>query len=80
MGLKVSLSTSSCWRTGSQDHMLEEDDLPALKNVVRELRNLKKQTDMLTTIEYYLDRIPQSFEHSRCWYSCRGAAREALAH
>ncbi len=62
MGVKISLSTYNGWRVNNQQHMIDQDHLPALEGVIMEMRNLKRQTDTLTTSEYYLDRIPEFFQ------------------
>ena len=62
MGIKVSLSTYNCWRVNNESHMIEKDELQALKSVIKEIKNLSKQLGNLTTSEYYLDNIPEFFE------------------
>jgi MoaA/NifB/PqqE/SkfB family radical SAM enzyme len=62
MGVKVSLSTYNCWRIYNENHMIQKAELPALKGMIKELKHLKNQSAMVTTSEYYLDKIPEFFE------------------
>jgi len=62
MGIKVSLSTYNCWKIRNEDYMLSKGELLELDGVIKDLRDLKKQPDMLTTSVYYLDKIPEFFE------------------
>lgn len=62
VGAKVSLSTYNGWRIGNDNHMIDKDQLPALKEVISELKVLRKELGNITTGDYYLDRIPVFFE------------------
>jgi MoaA/NifB/PqqE/SkfB family radical SAM enzyme len=63
LGAKVSLSTYNCWRTNNEVHMIGEDELPALKKIIDEVKEVKRNRHVLTTSDYYLDRIPEFFRH-----------------
>jgi MoaA/NifB/PqqE/SkfB family radical SAM enzyme len=63
LGVKVSLSTYNCWRIDNDDHMLGEEDLPALRKVLATVKAFKKRRNTLTTGEFYLDRIPEFFQN-----------------
>ena len=41
MGIKVSVSAYNCWRTNNRLHMIEKRELPALTDVIEELKQLK---------------------------------------
>lgn len=62
MGIKVSLSTYNCWKIRNEDHMVPKGELLELNGVIKTLSDLKKQQEVLTTSEYYLDKIPEFFE------------------
>jgi MoaA/NifB/PqqE/SkfB family radical SAM enzyme len=62
MGIKVSLSTYNCWKIKNEDPMVPKGELLALQGVITELKHLKKRPGILTTSEYYLDKIPDFFE------------------
>ncbi len=62
MGIKVSLSTYNSWKIKNEEPMVLKSELWALEGVIKELNDLKKQTGVLTTSEYYLNRIPEFFE------------------
>jgi MoaA/NifB/PqqE/SkfB family radical SAM enzyme len=63
LGVKVSLSTYNCWRTGNARHMLGAEDLPALREVLAQVKAFKQSRNILTSGEFYLDRIPEFFHH-----------------
>jgi MoaA/NifB/PqqE/SkfB family radical SAM enzyme len=63
MGIKVSLSTYNCWKIENEDPMVPKGELLALQRVITELKHLKKQPGILTTSEYYLDKILDFFEN-----------------
>lgn len=65
LGVKVSLSTYNCWRTGNDRHMLGPEDLPALGEVLARVKAFKKRKNTLTTGEFYLERIPGFFQNRR---------------
>ncbi len=62
IGIKVSLSTYNCWRTNNEDHMIKKDELAGLEHLIIQVKNLRKQQHILTSSDYYLDRIPEFFE------------------
>jgi len=62
MGIKVSLSTYNCWKIKNEDPMVPKGELLALDGIIKECKELKKRSDVLTTSEYYLDKIPEFFE------------------
>jgi MoaA/NifB/PqqE/SkfB family radical SAM enzyme len=62
MGIKVSISTYNCWRTNNGIHMIEEDELRVLANVIEELKELKRTLGNPTSSHLYLERIPDFFE------------------
>jgi MoaA/NifB/PqqE/SkfB family radical SAM enzyme len=61
MGVKVSLSTYNHWRVHNDAHAIQRDELPALEEVIEELKHLKTLLGNVTTSEYYMDRIPEFF-------------------
>ncbi len=63
MGVKVSLSTYNCWRINNEGHMLANEDLPALREVLTTVKVLKGVLHNLASGEYYLDRIPVFFQN-----------------
>lgn len=65
LGVKVSLSTYNGWRIDNSEHMIEKGDLPALREVLAQVKAFKKRRNTLTTGEFYLDRIPDFFQHRR---------------
>lgn len=65
MGVKVSVSTYNCWRTDNGCHMIEEDELHALAEVIDELKALKGSLGNLTSSVSYLEKIPEFFEKKR---------------
>jgi len=62
MGINVSLSTYNCWRTNNRTHMIEQDELRSLENVIEELKDLRRTLGNLTSSPSYLERIPEFFE------------------
>ncbi len=62
MGVKVSLSTYNCWRIQDEDPMVEKEELPALKDVIEEIKEIRGTSGNVTTSAYYLDRVPEFFE------------------
>jgi MoaA/NifB/PqqE/SkfB family radical SAM enzyme len=62
MGIKVSLSTYNCWKIKNEDHMVPKGELGELEGLIKAFRDLKKRSDVLTTSEYYLMKIPEFFE------------------
>lgn len=63
LGVKVSLSTYNCWRTRNFRHMLEEGELPALREVLAWAKTFKRQRNTLTSGDFYLDRVPEFFQN-----------------
>ncbi len=63
LGVKVSLSTYNCWRTHNHKHMLGEEDLPSLREMLAYTKAFKKRRNTLTTGDFYLDRIPEFFQN-----------------
>ncbi len=63
LGAKMSLSTYNSWRTDNDSHMLGEEDLPGLEQVLAEVKALNRRLNTLTTGEFYLDRIPEFFRN-----------------
>jgi MoaA/NifB/PqqE/SkfB family radical SAM enzyme len=63
LGVKVSLSAYNCWRINNDRHMLAEEDLPALRQVLSTVKVLKQRLGNLATGDYYLDRIPEFFQN-----------------
>jgi len=63
MGIKVSVSTYNGWRTNNFSHLIEKDELPVLKRVIEELKELKRTRGNLTTDYSYLEQIPGFFEN-----------------
>ena len=61
--IKVSLSTYNGWRINNNSHMLGFEDLPALRQVLNSVKALKQRRNNMTSGEYYLDRIPEYFQH-----------------
>ncbi len=61
MGIKVSVSTYNCWRTNNRTHMIEKNELPALANVIEELKELKRTLGKLANSYLYLEGIPDFF-------------------
>ncbi len=61
MGIMVSVSTYNCWRVNNDRHMIEENEIKNLEDMIEELKCLKKELGTLTTSDYYLDRIPLFF-------------------
>lgn len=61
LGAKMSLSTYNSWRINNESHMLSEEDLPGLEEMLAQLKALKRRLKTLTTGEFYLDRIPEFF-------------------
>ncbi len=62
MGVKVSVSTYNCWRVDNETYMIENHELATLKEMIGELKQIKKRSGALTTGDYYLDKIPEFFE------------------
>jgi MoaA/NifB/PqqE/SkfB family radical SAM enzyme len=62
MGIKVSVSTYNCWRTNNPSHMIEQDELRALADVIEELKDVKRTLGNLTSSYSYLEKIPEFFE------------------
>lgn len=65
MGIKVSVSTYNGWRTNNLSHLIEKDELPVLRNIVEELKDLKRTRGNLTTGCAYLEKIPEFCERGR---------------
>lgn len=61
--IKVSLSTYNCWKTGLEEHMIGKDDIAKLKHVLDEVISLKKRFGNVTSRIYYLEKIPEFFQH-----------------
>lgn len=62
-GVKVSLSTYNCWKTGAEKHMVSKAELAELKQVLEDVAALKKRFGNVTSRRFYLERIPDFFEH-----------------
>jgi MoaA/NifB/PqqE/SkfB family radical SAM enzyme len=62
IGVKVSISTYNSWRIDNESHMINKDELKDLRNIISEIKSLKKGLGNITTGEYYLDKIPDFFE------------------
>lgn len=63
MGVKVSLSSYNCWRTDNETHMIPEDELSSLRGAIAAAKKIKRETGVVTTGEYYLERVPEFFEN-----------------
>ncbi len=59
LGIKVSLSTYNGWRTGNDKHAIQKTELDTLKQVIQEIMHLRETLGIITTGEYYLEKIPQ---------------------
>lgn len=62
MGIKVSVSAYNCWRTNNRLHMIEKRELPALTDVIEELKQLKGTLGAPVNSLSYLEKIPEFFE------------------
>jgi MoaA/NifB/PqqE/SkfB family radical SAM enzyme len=63
LGVRVSLSTYNCWRTGNDRHMLGPEDLPALQKVLAYAKDFKRHRDTLASSDFYLDHVSEFFRN-----------------
>jgi len=59
LGIKVSLSTYNGLRIGNDTHSIKKSELDALKQVLDEIMHLRETSGIITTGEYYLEKIPR---------------------
>ncbi len=59
LNIKVSLSTYNGWRIGNNRHSIRKSDMHDLKRVVQEIMHLRESSGLITTGDYYLEKIPQ---------------------
>ncbi|MBI3268132.1 MAG: radical SAM protein [Planctomycetes bacterium] len=61
-GVRVSFTCYNEWKVGNVDHRVQAEEMHELREVLRELKHLKRTLGNISSSEHYLDRMPEFFE------------------
>ena len=62
MGIRISFTCYNEWKVGNEEHRVQSTEMRELREVLIELKHLKRELGNISSTEMYLDRMPEFFE------------------